>query len=102
MARKPGTWIDREGLSITYTEHAILRLAANGHTDVTAARFAHISPLTVTTLLKRLRRRWGARNTPHAVAMAVRAGILTAEDIDTAAWGRDGGRAYKTPRSARR
>lgn len=58
-----------------------LRLVANGLTDREIARVTGRSQDTVRTRVRRCVELLGARSRPHAVALAMGAGLLTAGDV---------------------
>lgn len=64
-----------------------LRNAAAGMTSRDAARAMGISPCTVRSHLAKARDALGAKNTTHAVALAIARGILAIQDIQS----QDGG-----------
>ena len=76
-------------MNLSRRDLELLRLMADGHTvrDTAAAMF--VSPTTVKTMRERIFAELGARNAPHAVAIAHRRGYLgadpvTADDLATA------------------
>lgn len=60
------------------TEHQlrILALVADGHTHEQIARQLTLTPKGLTAAVNRAMAKLGARNAPHAVLLACRAGIL--------------------------
>lgn len=73
-------------LDLAPREIEALQLLADGHTYATAAAEMHLATDTVKTYIEKVRHRLGAKNTPHAVALAFRSGILdspTAQEDDT-------------------
>jgi DNA-binding CsgD family transcriptional regulator len=58
------------------SELSVLRLAAEGHTTQETASRLGIGFETVKAELAKARRRLGARNTAHAVAIAARRGLI--------------------------
>ena len=60
-----------------------LRNAAAGMTELDAALVMGISPGTVRAHLAKARETLGARNTTHAVALAIARGILAIQDIQS-------------------
>ncbi len=71
---------------VTPREREFLQLSAAGWQDEQIAAFCDVSKPTVINLLKRARRRMGARNTTHAVVLALKAEIIEfpPEDEDSA------------------
>lgn len=65
-----------ESLNLTERELEVLELAAAGNTKVEIADKLHKSPETVKNVEERIRRKLGARNTTHAVSIAIRDGVL--------------------------
>lgn len=57
-----------------------LRLAAEGHNSAQIARKLHVSECTVKSDLGRARQALGARNTTHAVALGVAAGLIAIDN----------------------
>ena len=57
-------------------QERILSLAAQGYTNVETARAMSLSPRTVTNYLGLIRGKLGASNTTHAVAIALRLGLI--------------------------
>lgn len=64
-------------LGMTGQEIRALRLAAEGYTCEEAAEAAGISHMTMKSQLRLARRSLGARNTAHAVAFALREGLIS-------------------------
>lgn len=58
-------------------EKMILNLLSQGMTIKEISREIHISERTVNEMLMRYRKKTGARNTIHAVALAIRAGLIS-------------------------
>ncbi|MBQ1061307.1 LuxR C-terminal-related transcriptional regulator [Micromonospora sp. C41] len=58
----------------------VLALVADGHTYTAIGRQIGKGKSATTMHLARLYKRLGARNAPHAVAIAIRAGLLPAPD----------------------
>jgi DNA-binding CsgD family transcriptional regulator len=65
-------------LELQPKEKAALALAADGLKTETIAEALGVSPETAKTNLKRARDRLSARNTAHAVAIAIRRGLIDA------------------------
>lgn len=63
-------------------QQQLLRLAANGKNYTQAGRILHIAPETVRKNMARTVRDLGARNVAHAVIIALRAGIISPDDIE--------------------
>ena len=63
-------------LRLTGKELLAVKLAADGSTVAETARIVGLSSETVKTQLSRARRKLGARNMAHLVALALRAGII--------------------------
>jgi DNA-binding CsgD family transcriptional regulator len=63
-------------LNLNGSEVRAIRLAAEGLTYVEAAQKAGVSPFTMKQQLKLARRKLGARNTAHAVSIAIRKELL--------------------------
>ena len=53
-----------------------LRLAATGISEAVMAEALGLSPLTIQSRGKKLRRKLGAKNTTEAVAIAIREGVI--------------------------
>jgi DNA-binding CsgD family transcriptional regulator len=64
-------------LSLTPREAEVLRLAADGATSEEIAAALHLTEHTVKSHLKRIQGKLGARNRTHAVAVALRSGLIT-------------------------
>lgn len=71
--RRPG---DQRELRLTPTEQKVMELAAEGLMVKQIALRLGLSPLTVKNHLARIRRRLGATDKAHAVATALRAGLV--------------------------
>jgi len=70
-------------LELQPKERAALALAANGLSTETAAHALGVAPETMKTNLKRARDRLSARNTAHAVAIAIQRGLIdVARDVE--------------------
>lgn len=63
-------------IDLTARETRILRLVADGLTSPQIAARLGRAPATITSQLKVIRRKMGARNLPHAVAIAYRQGLI--------------------------
>lgn len=61
---------------ITLHQAQTLRLTADGLTRKEVARALSLAPVTVEEHIKRARAKLGARNALHAVAIAIRRGII--------------------------
>lgn len=72
-------------LRLSPYERTALRLAAEGMTVQETANHMGIGFETAKMHLKEARRRLGARNTSHAVALALRSGELVIDDEELAA-----------------
>jgi DNA-binding CsgD family transcriptional regulator len=70
---------------LTHREVEILRLAASGRSIDGLADELYVSPNTVKTHLAHCYDKLGAHSRTEAIALAVRAGVLRAADLDTAA-----------------
>lgn len=70
---------------LTPREVGLLQLLADGHTSETCATRLGLSVETVKERVKMIRRKLGAKNTPHAVAIAFRSGVLDLADESVAA-----------------
>ncbi|GIK42426.1 MAG: hypothetical protein BroJett011_62590 [Chloroflexota bacterium] len=68
---------------ISSRQQEVLYLAAMGQTDRAIARNLAIAPRTVRAHLQAIREALGARNTTHAVAIALSRHIL---DVEEAQW----------------
>jgi len=66
-------------MKVTPAELRVLELAAEGLREKQIAAVLHYSTETVKSYGKQARRKLGARNTAHAVAIAYRAGLLELE-----------------------
>ena len=87
LNRKPQLTNEREdGMSardsLTPAETALLRSIARGHTTEEICEALKISEYTVTNRLNSILSKLGARNRAHAVAIALRTGILSQEDVN--------------------
>lgn len=58
-------------------ELKVLELLSSGYTEKEVATFIHVEPRTVETYLKRIRSKMGAKNSRHAVSLAVAWGLVT-------------------------
>ncbi|MFB7672906.1 response regulator transcription factor [Kitasatospora purpeofusca] len=70
------------GDPLTTIETDVLRLAMNGGTTASIGRALHISGHTVNSRLKNAYDKLGVHDRPHAVAVALRLGILRLDDIN--------------------
>ncbi|MFJ3669669.1 response regulator transcription factor [Streptomyces sp. NPDC090106] len=73
VVRGAGGWSD--GM-LSDRERSVLRLVADGHETAEIAQRLAYSPRTVTTVVHDITRRFRLRNRAHAVAYALRAGLL--------------------------
>lgn len=71
---------------LTAPELQALTLAANGLSVPQIGARLFKGSETVKTQLGRARLKLGAQNTAHAVAIAVRAGVITPSDVELPAW----------------
>ncbi|QMU71787.1 LuxR C-terminal-related transcriptional regulator [Streptacidiphilus sp. P02-A3a] len=67
---------ERAGASLSEREQAVLRLVADGRETVEIAHELCYSPRTVTSVVHDVTHRFQLRNRAHAVAFALRAGLL--------------------------
>jgi DNA-binding CsgD family transcriptional regulator len=67
----------RGSLVLSEGERLVLQHAADGETVEGTASILEVSPQTVMTATARIRRKLGARNTTHAVALALREETIT-------------------------
>jgi DNA-binding CsgD family transcriptional regulator len=58
-------------------ELKVLELLSSGYTEKEVAKAVHIEPRTVEAYLKRIRAKIGAKNTRHAVSLAIAWGLVT-------------------------
>jgi DNA-binding CsgD family transcriptional regulator len=65
-----------EGISLSRREREVLAQVASGRPDEEIARALGVSPETVRTHWRNARRKLGARNRPHGVAIAIRHGLI--------------------------
>ncbi|GAB1334032.1 response regulator transcription factor [Streptomyces sp. E-15] len=72
-ARHGGDWA---GGTLSDRERSVLRLVADGHETAEIAQRLAYSPRTVTTVVHDITQRFRLRNRAHAVAYALRAGLL--------------------------
>lgn len=72
--------VAHEGMSLTPAELRVLAFAAQGWREKQTAAALHLNIETVKSYSKQARRKLGARNTAHAVAIAYRAGLLELEE----------------------
>jgi DNA-binding CsgD family transcriptional regulator len=63
-------------LELTPYEVLVLSMFAAGHTYPTIAADRGVAVVTVQTQAKHIRRKLGANNTTHAVAIAIRRGVI--------------------------
>ena len=63
-------------MRLTEHQRASLRLVASGETVKQAARILNRAPVSIEDALKRARVALGARNSPHAVSIAIREGLI--------------------------
>jgi DNA-binding NarL/FixJ family response regulator len=76
-ARSPHGAGARAGVAtLTARELDVLRLLADGHPTIEVARIMCYSERTVKNVLQELTRRHGLRNRTHAVAFAIRQGLI--------------------------
>ena len=68
----------REALLLSSREDALLQLLADGHTDMSAARWLSVSPRTVTNMVRSLMDRWGV-NSRFQLGLAVGADRAVAQ-----------------------
>lgn len=66
---------------LTARQLETLRLVANGNTAADIARWLWVSPETVNSSLRRTYRALGVDDRAHAVAVAMRLGLLQDEDV---------------------
>lgn len=66
---------------LTARQLAVLRLTANGHTIRSAARVLGKSEHAVADLMHRVHERLGVRSSAHAVAVALRLGLIGLDEI---------------------
>uniref|UniRef100_UPI0015861C46 response regulator transcription factor n=1 Tax=Streptomyces sp. TRM64462 TaxID=2741726 RepID=UPI0015861C46 len=69
----PTAWA---GASLDDRERSVLRLVADGHETNEIAKRLCYSPRTVTTVVHDITQRFRLRNRAHAVAYALRTGLL--------------------------
>jgi DNA-binding CsgD family transcriptional regulator len=70
---EPAQW----PMALTPREAEVLRLGADGATSEEIAAALHLTEHTVKSHLKRIQGKLGARNRTHAVAVALRSGLIT-------------------------
>ena len=70
------TQLPPRGTLLTERECEVLALAADGRTNREIGRRLNVSTDTAKTHLRRLCARLGARDRAHAVAIAIRAGVI--------------------------
>lgn len=63
-------------MSLTEHQRNCLRLIASGETVKQAARILDRAPVSIEDSLKRTRIALGARNSTHAVSIAIRGGLI--------------------------
>lgn len=66
-----------EGAPLNDRETEVLAGAANGETAAETGARLYLSPETVKSYRKRVIAKLGARNGTHAVALAIRSGVLS-------------------------
>jgi DNA-binding CsgD family transcriptional regulator len=71
----------RPAPKLTARQLAALRLAANGHTNASSARVLGNSAAAVSNLLFQAYQRLGVRDRAHAVAVALRLGLIGLDEI---------------------
>ncbi|MFF4044863.1 LuxR C-terminal-related transcriptional regulator [Streptomyces sp. NPDC001816] len=64
------------GSALSERERSVLQLVADGHETAEIAQRLAYSPRTVTTVVHDITQRFRLRNRAHAVAYALRAGLL--------------------------
>jgi DNA-binding CsgD family transcriptional regulator len=64
------------GISLSRREREVLAQVASGRPDEEIAHVLGVSPETVRTHWRNARRKLGARNRPHGVAIAIRHGLI--------------------------
>jgi DNA-binding CsgD family transcriptional regulator len=74
----------RLGQRLTVREAQILRGVANGQSNAEIGRELYLTENTVKSHLQRASRKLGATGRAHAVARAIRHGVLTLRDIQPA------------------
>lgn len=67
--------------ALTARQRAVLALVANGNTNAQIGRWLGIHPVTVNSHLADIYRSLGAHDRAQAVALALRNGDLTRDDI---------------------
>lgn len=72
----PTCYSDLAGLDLTSPELAVLRLMAEGHTNIQIGRALFVSENTVKAHTMRLRSKLGARDRAHAVALGLAYGHI--------------------------
>jgi DNA-binding CsgD family transcriptional regulator len=72
-AVEPTQW----SLALTPREVEVLKLGADGATSEEIASALHLTEHTVKSHLKRIQGKLGARNRTHAVAVALRSGLIS-------------------------
>lgn len=72
----------RLGDPLTAGEVDVLRLAANGGTNATIGKTLGLSSHAINSRLKVIYGKLGVRDRPHAVALALRLGLLPLPDVD--------------------
>jgi DNA-binding CsgD family transcriptional regulator len=75
-SQRPATGVALRHLDLTEVERMILRLYSHGLTSRMVADERGTSPETVRTQTKLLRLKLAAKTTTHAVAIAMRAGLI--------------------------
>jgi len=70
------------GVLLSNRQRLALAMAANGLTDINIAARMGIARHTVRLTLMAARRKLGARNTTHAVALAIACGVLFVREIE--------------------
>jgi DNA-binding NarL/FixJ family response regulator len=66
---------------ITGRRLQVVQLAAHGYTNTEIAHRMYLSPETIKTHLQTAYRQLGARDRTHAVALAIRAGLINPHTI---------------------
>ncbi|MBV6697471.1 LuxR C-terminal-related transcriptional regulator [Kitasatospora aureofaciens] len=70
------------GEPLTAPELDVLRRGANGQTNATMARALHVSDYTINSRWKSIFDKLGVSSRGHAIALALRVGILRPGDVD--------------------
>ncbi len=67
--------------SLSVRERQVIQLVVQGHTSVTIGEQLHLSPKTVESYRSRLMAKLGVSDLPALVRLAIREGLISADDL---------------------